>query len=66
MLILVRCTLLFHSAFWWVALGQKIISSTLIRAKAVTLIPKVPTSTSSISVAAAVVALLRRGAHFLC
>jgi len=48
------------------ALGQKIISSTLIRAEAVTLISKVPTSTSSISVAAAVVALLVRGAHFLC
>ena len=48
------------------ALGQKIISSMLIGAKAVTLIAKAPTSTSSISVAAAVVALLMGGGHFLC
>jgi len=56
-LILLCCTPFLHCAFWWMILGHKIISSTLIGAKAMTLIAKVPMSNSSISIAAAVDAL---------
>ena len=48
------------------ALGQKIILSTLVRAEAVTLTSKVSTTTSRVSIATAVVALLVRRAHFHC